>query len=412
MKYKVTQTFHKVAGFSLLALAIACGDAADPEAVTRDDLKSPSALKIVDKGNGSIDLRWSTANFEDDFEGYNVYGAVVTDADLTEFGITKGEPIQLLDANGDAVEAARTILANFSYQATNQYALPGTADNAEAEYNLEDKKFSALPYHKLRTATKEANLPTCIPIDGGICDPTGTVKQETEASAITSIGNISYSLPETLAIGSQVCFFVFAVQDEGEEISQSSTDVACIVPKYATAVTTSAGITSGNQIALPLFATLRSACATDGCPEIATTVSAAAISATTTDRTVQFEKFNNNDNLTFATGQNAVILSFGYFENGFADDNFVNLVQSAPNLSGFDATAISQGGGYSQPGQSIVVEKNHIYVIANAAADSATPADADFYYDWIYVSEAACPDTSCNVSYQLLLSANPNTPGR
>ncbi len=394
-----------------------CGEVADPDVITRNDLKAPSGLKIVDKGNGSVQLRWTTANFEDNFEGYNVYGAAIDNDTLETLGVVKGEPIQLLNSDGEPIEKAKSILGAFTYESKNEYALPGTADNADATYNTAELKFSTLPFHKLRTANKEANLPSCKPLTTGVCTPLGNEKEETEPESITSIGIVSYDLPQTLEVGQQVCFFVFSVQDEGEEISQSSSNVACIIPKFA-ADATSFTMDASGKFAPPFFNTFRENCSQDetsfavSCDEITTTSTGAAISESTETLSIQFERYGNaNAGVSLSSGKNTVILSFGYFPEGFTDPAFVDLVSQAPVLTDFSSSNLNQTGGYSQPGQSISLQDKHIYVIANALPE-VTPTSADFYYDWLFAESVSCVSGSCTVDYKMLFSKNPNSPGR
>ena len=396
----------------LLSPLLGCGDASDPDIITRTDLKSPSALKVIDLGNGSVQLRWSTANFEDDFEGYNIYGAVISDSELEALGAPKDEPLQLLDAAGDPVEKAKAVLGAFSYVADNPYALPGTVDNAAAKYNnLEEKKFSALPYHKLRTANGEANLPTCRPVpDTADCKFLGSEKSEVDSDTITSIGVLNFTLEENLPVGEQACFFVFSVQDEAEEISQSSTNIACVVPKYK-ATAESFTFSPGTNKNFGLLSAIRANCATGTCAPLSPTESSTPINGSDATKSFQFEQYTGTS-ANIVSGKNAVIVSLGYFASGFTDPDFVELVSVAPALVGFDPANNKQSGGYSQPGQSIAFEPNHIYVVASADPAIAAPTAADFYYDWIYASAVSCDGNSCSATFDMLLSGNPDIRGR
>lgn len=395
----------------LTVCLVSCGEVTDPDVVTRNDLKAPSALEIVDKGNGSVQLKWTTANFEDDFEGYNIYGAIIGDEDLESLGVVVGKPIQLLDSEGEPIEAAKNILSSFNYQTGNEYALPGADDNAEAEYNTAELKFSALPYHKLRTANKEANLPTCKPLTDGVCQGLGTEKEDTEAENITSLGDVIYDFPETLEVGTQVCFFVFSVQDGGAEISQSSSDVACMTPKYAVDPE-SFSLNVSSQSAPELFKDYRDSCiaGSSDCDTLDMTSGLGTIGATTETRTVQFERYSAaGGGVYLASGKYAVIKSLGYFADGFDDPSYF---AQTPVLSEFNESNAQLPEGYSLPGQSITLNENYIYVIASANTED-TPTSADFYYDWLFVESISCSisgdSDTCTLDYKMLFSKNPNS---
>src|SRR5688572_5429686 len=81
-----------------------CKKEDNPDATDVENLKFPSALKILDNGDKTATLSWTGGNFEDDFHGYNVYGVKMTDAKIEDLKLVKGEPLQLLDAEGDAKE--------------------------------------------------------------------------------------------------------------------------------------------------------------------------------------------------------------------------------------------------------------------------------------------------------------------
>lgn len=398
---------------SMIGVTGCGGEKDDPDVVTRNDLKSPGALKIADLGNGDIRLTWFTSNYEDDFEGYNIYGAKGTPEEL---GVTEGEPIQLLDAEGDPIDSTKTILSTFSYNSNNPSSLPGAAqvtDGALAEDT--ELKFSALPYHRLRTANSEPNLPTCKPnISGqeGECVFLGSSKEETDASAITSIGTTSLDFPETLTVGQSYCFFVFSVQNEGEEISQSSSNVACVTPKFKLNGSATVG-TAGNNALQRLQSdeesnqldAIRDACSQGDCPELAFAAENTQISPSSPQNiTFQFEKYSTSDDAVYiVTGNNAAIRSLGYFSDGFADPEFLDQISQAPAFSLSGDSSVKNPGGYSLEGQSILLKANQIYVLASGDQSEATPTS--FYYDWLYFSQTCeAAGSTCTVDFQLLLS--------
>ncbi|SMF25679.1 hypothetical protein [Pseudobacteriovorax antillogorgiicola] len=410
-----------------------CSDTSDPDVITREDLKSASALKLIDNGNGQVTLQWQTANFEDDFEGYNVYGAKVDSTTLASWGITEGEPIQLLSADGNTVAEARTQLAYFSYQSDNDYVLPGVADNAEADYtaDLAEAKFSALPYHKIRVANKEAVLPTCKTLTDGSCTGLGVTPNETSASDITSVGTVSYifgsegtTVNDYLEVGSQYCFFVFAVQDSGAEISQSSSNVECITPKYTNTSGTLTVTMDTGTFSYQLPTDIRTYRTTNcsqtadeaaACTDLTHTASSSQFGSTSASGAFQFERYTGSpSSLSIVAGKNASIRPLGYFANGFTDSTFVDSIDEITSIGNFSASAIKQEGGFSSPGQSVILNEKNIYVVANAPTD-ITPTASDFYYDWLFVDSLTCGSTigdACTMSYQLLVSKTANVLSR
>ena len=401
---------------STMALCFACGgEQSDPNVIGRDDLKSPGGLSLIDNGDGTVQLRWFTSNYEDDFEGYNIYGAAGT---ATELGVTEGEPIQLLDNSGNAIEGAKTILAKFSYSAENSQALPGTTDLAEADTSEEGElKFSAYPYHKLRTANKQPNLPTCKPNlnnDTGSCVFLGASKDETDAEDINSVGELSFTFPpsssssDTLTAGQSYCFFVFAVQDQGKEISQSSTNVACIVPKFkvnASTVSLAAASDAAKITATGSdngYTEFRSNCITSGvCTTISMTPGQSQLNASSLV-TWQIESYGESI-AYLVTGKSAAIRPLGFFADGFADSRFSQQIAAAPALSLSASDTAKNPNGYSIEGQSVPIYANHIYVLASG--DQSSDEVSSFYYDWIYIDSVDC-SSNCSVSFEMLLSRN------
>ena len=400
-------------GALLLLFSFGCeGEKDDPDIVDRADLKSPGALDIVDLGAGKVQLRWFTANQEDDFEGYNIYGASGT---ATELGVTEGSPMQLLDNSGEPKETTKEILANFTYRSDNANALPGVADNAEGVYEQGEKKFSAFPYHKVRTATKEPNLPTCKPninSQKGICVGLGTAKEETDASSINSNGVLIYDFPEILTIGHSYCFFIFSVQDEGSEISQSSTNVACIIPRYQVAgnFTYTVANASSEYFLFDIRA-LRVECTTS-CPE-ALAISSDGTSELASGQTnetnpLQFENYGASSIINLVSGQKTVVRWMGKFIGGFQDPLFVSSVAQAPSLV-YDSNNIKHGGGYVPQFQSIPLAQYDMFAVAVNDPTSTATETQDFYYDWIWIESI---DTGGKVAVQARLASNKNVSRR
>jgi len=407
----VVETLHGVKQLlkpivvGLLALASCGGDKGEPKVIGSLDLKSPGGLKIVDLGNGSIQLQWQTVNNEDDFEGYNIYGAK---GNATTLGVVEGQPLELLDIAGEPLAATKTILTNFSYALANaDYGLPSYNSNTETEYELDELKFPALPYHKTNAANGEPNLPTCKPgiasanttaeQNANVCVGLGASKEETSASNITSNGVVTYTFPETLTVGTEYCFLVFSVQDEGEEISQASSNVECITPRWK--VTGDAANSNSQRLVVNGgYRAYRTACATAGtCQSLAwQTKSPSGFGADETEP-FGFENFTSNN--WVIAGQNAGLKYMGYFPNGFSDQDFINLVGAPPTYKVDVSATPLEHNGYSLEGQSVPLLAKGIYALA--IGDKADAAGASgFYYDWLYISAV----NGTTYSYELRLS--------
>src|SRR5690606_10504538 len=85
--------------FILLA-TVGCGKVDDPDPINLSNLKAPSDLRIFDLAGGKVRLSWKGGNFEDEFEGYNVYGAKFSDENISSFseqGLARGTPLRLIN---------------------------------------------------------------------------------------------------------------------------------------------------------------------------------------------------------------------------------------------------------------------------------------------------------------------------
>ena len=227
MQSRVKQTV--VGAMVILFAVVACGKSDSPKAVTVDNLKYPHSLRIVDEGNGDIKLEWIGSNFEKGFQGYNVYGAKMTDdqiAQLAQYGLVQGQPIQLLDDEGKARDESKEIMKKFNFDPENPFTAASEDDTAEDD----EKKISYLPIHEIKD--KKPLLPSCYPNDENesLCDPyTGSVKKL--PSSISLNGKTEFKI-EGLVPGEQYCFMVFSVTDGGKKISQTSSEFECIIPAF------------------------------------------------------------------------------------------------------------------------------------------------------------------------------------
>ena len=198
------------------------------------------------------------------------------------------------------------------------------------------------------------------------------------------------------------------MQDGGTEISQSSTNVACIVPKYNVAEST-ISLSSPNEGARIAatgsdngYTEFRAACVSNGtCGTLTMTAGQGQINASSP---VAWQIESYNDSIAYlVTGKNAAIRPLGYFADGFADSRFIEQINSAPVLTLSSTDDAKNPNGYSLEGQSVPIYANHIYVLASG--DQSTDTPQSFYYDWIFIKSVDCTG-NCSVSLEMLVSRN------
>src|SRR5689334_12239962 len=143
----------------VMPFIVSCEKAEDPSAIDVSNLKFPHNLKISDQSGGDIQLSWNGANFEDGFEGYNVYGMKFSDEDIEKWagvGLAIGSPLQLLDDDGKPRAEVKEILALFNFNGE---------DLESAKKSVDDdgkRKIVFLPIHS-QNKKGEPILPTCYP---------------------------------------------------------------------------------------------------------------------------------------------------------------------------------------------------------------------------------------------------------
>lgn len=399
------ETWKPVLGATALGLfLVGCGDKeSNPEAVTVDELKYPGNLVIKDQGNGAAVLWWSGANNEEKFDGYNVYGMIGKAADL---GVTDGTALELLDDKGEASEAAKTVLGNFNYGVDTKLTAKAEAKNDDGEV-----EFSALPIH---TGAADARLlPTCKP-QAGVCGMTTAENKDKTAEDPTYAvnGAVKFTVPDPMVVGNSYCFLVLSSMDGGQTVSQTSSNVECFVPKYKAAfnITNPA---AGASAKFDLAAYLTACAASGTCPADPATGTATLAATTDADKAQSagplYIRTSNSGLVTFVAGKNSAIIDLGFYANGFDD---ATLPAAAPKLvldtdvfgTGDAESPIFNEGGYSLAGQSLPVEKNHMYVIA-VGDSAATAAVTTFNYHWVYVSGDVTAGTATAVEMRLSKTA-------
>lgn len=375
----------------LTALTVGCGsDASDPEAVTLDELKAPGNLWIQDNGNGAATLYWTGSNNEADFDGYNVYGLNVGTKKEKLGSYQEGQALELLDEAGEPVAAAKEFLGKFNYNHDKPL------EEAAAVTEDGEAKFSALPIHQKPAEGADPILPTC-GVDGGVCkDHSASFARQTvsENSARGVNGTVSYPV-SGLTVGQTYCFFVLSSMDEGAKVSMTSTNIACVTPRYKAEFnipipTDATGPTYDDASIFDLHGLLEACKSTAGC---ANGNAASIVPRTTTSAAngesegpMYIEAFAGITG-AFTPGKNAGVRDLGFYATGFADGT---LVRSAPalvldsNVGTTSGAPIINGGGYTPAGRSRLIEKNHVYVFAVPAKD-ATGTPTSFYYHYMWV---------------------------
>ncbi len=379
-------------------LAVGCGsDASDPEAITLDELKAPGNLWIQDGGNGNATLYWTGSNNEDDFDGYNVYGM-----NKTKIGddYKAGQAIELLDEAGEPVAAAKDFLAKFNYDPAKPFEEPAAAATDGEE------KFSALPIHQKNG--EEGIFPTC-GVESGVCKNHSTTfaRATVEDNSARGVnGTVSYPITG-LKVGETYCFLVLSSMDEGQKVSMTSTNLACVTPKFQATfdITVPDASNHSDKLVFDLH-TFLAGCTQTGCP-IGTTLATSDLGAAAGGASPGPLYIEHYEGGTFTPGANTGIRDLGFYETGFSDPT---LPRSAPALvldSNVGATSnapIINTGGYTPAGRSRALEKNHVYVIA-------VPAKTDtefknFYYHYLWVKGEVVPGSAVSVEMRVSKAIN------
>lgn len=375
-----------------------CGeDESDPEAVTVAELKAPFALKVFDKGNGTVELEWGASNNEDDFDGYNVYG-IKTDNTTT---FEDGKAIELLDSEGKPLAATKEVLQSMNFNGTN---LETVGEAPTQDPDADERKFAFYPIYETTDSDGKPEVPTCRPTATTGADNLCKNPQTNAESYLN--GRVTYQPTFSLTVGSRYCFLVLSVKDEGTEVSQTSSNIACIVPKYKVSV--DLDFTTNSFMAVDL-ADLRTACAAGQASCVVnnstnTTVSAnycnnaGSVGGTTqTDNIFCLEKLSSGISIT-PVNQSAA-KDIGYYPLGFEDPFLPDVV---PLTSALVVADLERDAGYSPSGQSLVLQPDHFYSVASAkSTDSST-----FYYDLFFVTSDTLTTSSTALTGELWLSKN------
>lgn len=351
---------------SLSAALISCDKATDPAPVELDELKFAFGLKIVDQGNGTVRLLWTGVNNEEDFSGYNIYGAKEK-ADITAL---EGKAIKLLDDKGEPDAAAKTLIGKMGYNGSN-WETPGESTNADGD-------FAVYPYYKNKNG-EDPILPSCLP--SGTATTAGTeCKLVTKEGATGTQNGPTYFDVTGLKIGSNYCFTVLATLKSGKKAAPATSEVRCVVPRAS--VTPASALTFNPNASEYLkvdLAALRNACKETGgttCGTLPTTTATDGDDNCTGTQTFCINAFSNAP--YFTASSKTGIQDLGYYPGGFNDPTLPKI----PKVTSFGT--VQNLDGYSLAGQSIPVIENHIYAIATS--ETADPTNAkNFFYHLVLV---------------------------
>ena len=380
-------------GACLVAAIAACGDSgSDPAVVTEDELKSPSGLFIVDHGAGSITLYWKGNNYEENFDGYNIYGAKYeTVKDYITGDIAKSSALQLLDSDGEVVAASKSLLGAMSYSIETPFEAEGTASADET------KEFTALPIQTTADA-----FPSCRPEkeSDGECKPLSATE---ETHVERGFGGMAHYGITGLTVGTEYCFLVLSSMDGGTNVSAVSTELKCVVPKHKGSLElTDVGTSKSYKINLSDW---RSNCSgKENCSSDITTTDLISSTQCTTNTETSFciENFGSDPKRTYFTpGKGAAIKRIGSFSDGFAEKTL--LYTKAISL--FKSTKVDDG--YVAPGQSLPVQVGYVYAVATAS-DISLDSPTSFYYDFVHISSIDHNTGAIKIDY--LLSNAVDTP--
>lgn len=396
--------FAPVLGVAAMGVLLTgCGDATDPTAVGLDELKFSNGLNIVDQGNGTIRLYWSGSNNEDDFSGYNIYGKK---ADEAFVAANEGKAVKLLDDKGEEDATGKALLGTMGYNGTD-WETAGPSTNPDGD-------FSVYPYYTTKTG-EDAVLPSCMPNKNegadSVCTPLTA-----EGGASHIFNGVTQIDLKGLKIGGTYCFTTLATLDDGKKVAQTTSEVRCVVPRASVDATATASGSPGTKKAFALdLEALRKACGETGgtaCGTLAVDKDLRATPATAfTDDTDAFmadedtkgcntttpyalcvEYFSGKAN--FTAGKATGIQDLGFYPGGFQDDT----LPSSPKLSKFGE--LQNKDGFSVSGQSLPIEANHVYVVANAT-DITVTEPSSFYYHYIYVGEITNDQTTGAASFPI-----------
>ncbi len=401
LRSKFLRDSAKLVSSALLlgGLAVGCGsDASDPEAITLDELKAPGNLWIQDSGNGNATLYWTGSNNEDDFDGYNVYGMNKTKIDL---GTTysEGQAVELLDEAGEPVQAAKVFLADFNYDTTKPFEEPAAA-GVDGE-----EKFSALPVHQ--KTGEDGIFPTC-GVDGGVCkNHSADFARQTVSDNSARGVNGAVSYPVTgLKVGETYCFLVLSSMDEGQKVSMTSTNIACVTPRFKSEFTINVPTAHADKLVFDLH-TFLGACTQTGCA-IGTNLAVSDLGAAAKGDSPGPLYVEHYEGGTFTPGENTGIRDLGFYATGFMD---ATLPRSAPALvldSNKGTTSLApiiNTGGYTPAGRSRALEKNHVYVIAVPEKTATTFTSFYYHYLWVKGDVTAGSDVAVEMRVSKVLNA-------
>ncbi len=379
-----TQVKHfKRLGAWCLSLAAAsalwaCGDdSSNPEIITDESFRSPSGFEIRDLGDGKLELSWVVKNApsDTDYDGFNIYGVRRSAADI---GLDHGSTLQLLDAQGEPIETAKTALQKMNFNLESPFT-PGD-DNPVDEDG--ESLFVFFPIYSAVDEESKPLLPTCQPNGSGVCSPVTAAAEDLEDAVRESAFNsrISYTIDAGVKVGEEHCFLVLTSSDQGQGVSRASSEFACITPRYKSTASLTVGTLNDtctldsvtlpcNSMDIGIGLDFIDECKADSaCAAATLSEGATKLAAIDSTGSAYFELFNGR--LWFVAGSGVAINDLGIVRESF-DNSTLYKNGVLPRLEAPILSTLMNKGGFSLPGESIPVLEDHMYLIAvqNEAGD-------------------------------------------
>lgn len=260
-------------------LASACGaELNDPKTILRDDLNPPYALAALGTQDNVL-LQWNVSNTESDLEGYSIFVARSSLADLEKklTGELAGKNLSTSSLN--RCEANKEVFAAFGFDPTTTQARKKCSEsdvriNRVGDGTGEgDTRPSGLEVQPVKCLSHPAADPEAKDLGNGLysvlAEKAVTRLGEPFAPADQPAQRIGKTLrcyvanPESFTTGDVYTAFVVAAQDDGTEVSFTSPFVEFRPGVYQKLPTISLGNGTGVNLQLPTAAPL-SLTKTDG----------------------------------------------------------------------------------------------------------------------------------------------------
>jgi hypothetical protein len=204
----------------------ACGGStSNPATVSKADLNPPKELMTVTQ-DGSVELRWSPFNAEDEFQGFQVFGAATsleTLYTLVKYPVKLSSAADLLNASIPQCEDNSAFFEAFGFEKNEEDCEDGEAEQEAAKSTtgtslLEEDPDDLPPANRLACVGDDAkytNTNVSVKIEG--------YALERQSCKVTEVWSVADKKKVAMANGTVYVFFVVAVKgDEFDEMSWSS----------------------------------------------------------------------------------------------------------------------------------------------------------------------------------------------